>query len=143
MAFSQQVFIRWSDIDANYHLRHSVYYDFCAQHRIDILSSLGVTLAVMQQEHFGPVLFREECVFKKEIRQDDVVFVTTMLAKMKHDASRFTIRHELKNDQKLFAVITVEGAWLDTKLRKLANPVPPLVAEAMNALLRSEDFELI
>ena len=143
MAFTQQIFIRWSDIDANYHLRHSVYYDFAAQHRIDILSSLGITLAVMQQQHLGPVLFREECLFKKEIRPEDTVFISTALVKIKHDGSRFTIRHELKNEAKLFAIITVEGAWMDTKLRKLCNPLPPKVAEAMSAIPRSEDFEIM
>ncbi len=143
MSFTQQLSIRWADIDANYHLRHSVYYDFCAQHRITILSSLGLTLAVMQQQHLGPVLFREECLFKKEIRLDDIVFITTSIIRMKSDGSRFSIRHELTNEQKLFAIITVDGAWMDTKLRKLANPILPQVSEVMNALQKAEDFEWI
>lgn len=143
MLFTQPLSIRWADIDANFHLRHSVYYDFCAQHRIDILSSLGLTLAVMQAQQWGPVLFREECLFKKEIRLGDAVAVTTALAKMKPDASRFTIRHELKNEQKLFAIVTVDGAWMDTKLRKLANPIPQQVADVMNALRKTDDFEWI
>jgi acyl-CoA thioester hydrolase len=143
MTFTTQLSIRWSDIDANYHVRHSVYYDFCAQHRIDILSNLGLTLAVMQQQHFGPVLFREECIFKREMRHDDVVLLTTSVAKMKADASRFTIRHQLANEQQLFAIITVDGAWMDTKLRKLVNPIPPVVLEVFNHIPRSPDFEII
>ena len=143
MDFTQPIYIRWSDIDANYHLRHSAYYDFGAQQRVEILSSLGITLAVMQEQHLGPVLFREECIFKKEIRLEDVVFISTALVKMKQDGSRFIIRHELKNEAKLFAIITVEGAWMDTKLRKLCNPLPPHVMEAMSAIQKSEDFELI
>jgi acyl-CoA thioester hydrolase len=39
----------------------TVYYDF-AQHRIEILESLGLTMSVMQTQGFGPILFREECV---------------------------------------------------------------------------------
>ena len=143
MSLTKQVFLRWSDIDANYHLRHSVYYDFCAQHRIDILSEAGLTLAVMQQQHLGPVLFREECVFRKEIRFNDEVFVSTSIAKLKADASRFSIRHQLLNSEKLFAVITVDGSWMDTKQRKLLHPVPQMITDTMNMLPKTDDFEMI
>jgi hypothetical protein len=30
------------------------------------------------------------------------------------------------------ATITVDGAWMDTQLRKLANPVPQMATDAMN-----------
>ena len=56
--FTKEISIRWSDLDPNFHLRHSAYYDFGAQHRIEILEEQGLTLRVMQQGHFGPVLFR-------------------------------------------------------------------------------------
>lgn len=143
MSFTSKLSIRWADIDANYHVRHSVYYDFCAQHRVDILSELGVTLAVMQQQHIGPVLFREECLFKKEIRHNDTVFLTTTITKLKEDASRFTIQHELADGQRLFAVVTVDGAWMDTRLRKLVQPVPQVITDAMNAIPKSNDFMLL
>ncbi len=143
MSFTTQLSIRWSDIDANYHLRHSIYYDFCAQHRMDILSGLGLTMLVMQQQHFGPVLFREEGVFRKEIRYEDVVWLTTSVIKMKEDGSRFSIRHEMKDEQHLLAVVTVDGAWIDTKLRKLAKPVPQIVLDVMNAIPKSADFEIL
>ena len=143
MLFSKQVFLRWADIDANYHVRHSVYYDFGAQHRIEILSESGLTLNMMQEQHFGPVLFREECVFKKEVRFDDTIFITTAIAGMKPDASRFKVRHLLSNEEKIFAVITVEGAWMDTQLRKLVNPVPQVVLDTLNAMPKTDDFESI
>jgi acyl-CoA thioesterase FadM len=34
--FSKQLSFRWSDLDPNFHVRHSAYYDFGAQHRIEI-----------------------------------------------------------------------------------------------------------
>ncbi|MES2880908.1 MAG: thioesterase family protein, partial [Bacteroidota bacterium] len=71
--FKSTVQIRWSDLDPNFHLRHSAYYDFGAQHRVEILAQLGLTLRVMQTEHIGPILFREECVFRKEINLSDVI----------------------------------------------------------------------
>ena len=37
--FTKEISIRWSDLDPNFHVRHSAYYDFGAQHRIEILES--------------------------------------------------------------------------------------------------------
>jgi acyl-CoA thioester hydrolase len=98
---------------------------------------------VMQQQHIGPVLFREECLFKKEIRHDDTVLITTSLLKMRADSSRFTIRHQLANEQRQFAIITVDGAWMNTQLRKLVNPTPQIIIDVMNVIPKAPDFELI
>jgi acyl-CoA thioester hydrolase len=138
--FSKQLSFRWSDLDPNFHMRHSAYYDFGAQHRIEILEELGLTLRVMKTEHFGPVLFREECVFRKEINLSDTIVMQTKIAKMKPDASRWSIVHELYRDEVLCATITVDGAWMDTKLRKLAQPTPQIVVDALNSFPKTSDF---
>lgn len=139
--FTKEISIRWSDLDPNFHVRHSAYYDFGAQHRIEILEQLGLTMKVMQEQHFGPVLFREECVFRREIRLNSKVFISTKIGKIKADASRWTIVHELKNEtDELFAIISVDGAWIDTKLRKIANPTPKIAADVMNAMPKTTDF---
>jgi acyl-CoA thioester hydrolase len=122
-------------------MRHSAYYDFGAQHRIEILETLGLTINVLKTDNFGPILFREECVFRKEIGLSDTIFIHTKISKMRPDASRWSIVHEFKNeDDKLCATITVDGAWMDTKLRKIANPTPAIAMEAMNSIPRTEDF---
>jgi acyl-CoA thioester hydrolase len=140
-SFSKQLSFRWSDLDPNFHVRHSAYYDFGAQHRIEILESLGLTMKVLQTNHFGPILFREECVFRKEIGLSDTIFMHTKISKMRPDASRWSIVHEFKNEEdKLCATITVDGAWMDTKLRKIANPTPEIAMEAMNSIPKTEDF---
>jgi acyl-CoA thioester hydrolase len=135
--FSKQLSFRWSDLDPNFHMRHSAYYDFGAQHRIEILEELGLTLRVM---NLGPVLFREECVFRKEINLSDTVIMQTKIAKMKPDASRWTIVHEFYREEVLCATITVDGAWMDTKLRKLAQPTPQIVVDALNSFPKTSDF---
>jgi acyl-CoA thioester hydrolase len=140
-SFSKQLSFRWSDLDPNFHVRHSAYYDFGAQHRIEILESLGLTMKVLQTNHFGPILFREECVFRNEIALSDTIFMRTKISKMRSDASRWSIVHEFKNaDDKVCATITVDGAWMDTKLRKIANPTPEIAMEAMNSIPKTEDF---
>lgn len=141
--FTKEISIRWSDLDPNFHMRHSAYYDFGAQHRIEILEQQGLTMKIMQQQHFGPVIFREECVFRKEIHLGDRIFISTKVGKMKSDASRWTIIHELKDENDVIcAILTIDGAWMDTKLRKLAQPTPEIAHEVMNSFPKSEDFIL-
>jgi acyl-CoA thioester hydrolase len=40
--------VRWADIDANFHVRHSVYYDWGATVRMHYLEQCGLTTQVMQ-----------------------------------------------------------------------------------------------
>ncbi|WP_136667277.1 thioesterase family protein [Flavobacterium sp. H122] len=142
--FTKEISIRWSDLDPNFHMRHSAYYDFGAQHRVEVLENEGLTLRVMQENHIGPILFREECIFRKEIRLGNKITISTKIGKMKADASRWTIVHELKNEKdELCAVISVDGAWMDTKLRKLASPTPQIVQDVMNAFPKTDDFVLL
>lgn len=140
-SFTKELSLRWADLDPNFHVRHSVYYDFGAQHRMEILEKYGLTIRVLQENFLGPILFKEECVFRKEIRLNQKIFITTKIAKLNSDASRWTLVHELTNDKdELCAKISVDGAWMDTKIRKLANPTPKVVLDVMNALPKTDDF---
>jgi len=142
-SFSKIISIRWSDIDPNFHMRHSAYYDFGAQQRIEILQSLGLTLQLMQEQHFGPILFREECVFKKEIHLSDTITIHMKLAKRNADASRWTILHEFTGaDDKLCAILTMDGAWIDTRRRKLLSPIPAIVMDVFDSFPRAEETNI-
>ena len=139
--FNKQLSIRWSDLDANFHLRHSVYYDFGAQQRLDILNAMGLTIEIMKEQHFGPVLLREECEFRREIRLNDPVVITAKLAKLSADASRWTIQHEfLSLTQKVLATLTVDGGWIDTNRRKFVSPTPKIVIEVFENIPRTASF---
>ena len=93
--YSKQVKVRWSDLDPNFHLRHSVYYDFGAFMRTCFLVEIGLTPKVFMQQQFGPIVFREECVFKKEIQFGDKIMVNASLLKARADYSRRTIIHKI------------------------------------------------
>jgi len=139
--FVLPVQIRWSDLDPNFHLRHSVYYDWGALCRFDFLNKYGLTADVMTKLQFGPILFREECIFRKEIRFGDNVTLDLKLLKSKRDYSRWTIQHTvMKNTDKVSAVVTVDGAWLDTVKRKLAT-APPEVIDVFQQMPVVEKFQ--
>jgi acyl-CoA thioester hydrolase len=139
--FVMPVQVRWSDLDPNFHLRHSVFYDWGALARIQFLYKYGLTDQVMQSLHFGPIIFREECIFRKEIRLGDDVTINLELVKARKDHSRWTVRHNIiKNKEILSAILTVDGAWIDTVQRKLATP-PSKVVEVFELMPKPADFE--
>ena len=136
--------LRWSDLDANFHLRHSAYYDLAAQERIDILNDYGIGIELMKAENVGPVLFKESCEFKREIHLNSKIHLVTKLLKMKKDASFWVIRHEfLSENDTLHALLTVEGSWIDTLKRKLARPLPDAIFKGFESLPKSDDFEYV
>lgn len=141
MRYILPVHIRWSDIDANGHLRHSVYYDWGAYCRIHFLQENGLGTTLMQELCIGPVIFREEAVFRKEILQENRVTIDMELTKARRDFSRFSLRHTItKNDNDISAIINLDGAWMDTAKRKLSTP-PELVKNAHEQMVKSFDFE--
>ena len=140
--YSKKVEIRWSDLDPNFHLRHSVYYDIGAYCRIAFMNENLITPAAMQQFHVGPIIFREECLFKKEIKFGDEVMVNVKLNKCREDSSRWTMVHELWiNSVILAAIITIDGAWIDTTKRKLTVP-PGVFITGLNKMPRSAGFRM-
>src|SRR6187455_984649 len=122
--YSVKTDIRWADLDPNFHVLHSKYYDFVAYCRMAFLTEHGITVEVMNERNIGPILFREECLFKKEIKFGDEITITLKLDKLSADYRKWTMTHEVwKSGDILVAVITAEGAWMDTKLRKVI-PLP-------------------
>lgn len=131
--------IRWADIDANFHVLHSRYYDYCADARMKALQSGGITMQLIQQHGVGPVLLREECVFKRELKFGDAIEIRIFLQKATDDFSRWSFVNEIwKNNDTLAAVVTVDGAWIDVAKRKLVAP-PDVFQEVFKQLPKAEN----
>ena len=138
--YSKQVQIRWSDIDQNRHLRHSVYYDFGAFIRIAFLTEQGLTAAKMEELKVGPIIFREEAIFKKEIRPEDFIEMDVELLKSTPDFSRWSLRHHLKKaDGTIAAILNLDGAWIDIEKRKLTVP-GEIIRNAFEHFPKSEEY---
>ena len=140
-SYSKPVEIRWSDLDPNFHLRHSDYYDMGAYVRMCFLTDYGLGLGVLSQNNIGPILFREECLFKREIKFGDAVTINLWLQQCSPTYSRWTIQHQILIDNEtVAALITVDGAWIDTARRKLTVP-QALVTATFEQFPRSKDFK--
>lgn len=139
--YSMPLQVRWSDLDPNFHLRHSVYYDWAAMCRIAFLNEKGLTPGIMQKLNFGPIILREECVFRKEIKYGDVININLTLLKNRSDYSRWTFRHKiLKNDKILCAVLTIDGAWMNMIGRKLFIPTAEIIS-VFEQLPRDKEYQ--
>jgi acyl-CoA thioester hydrolase len=134
--------LRWSDLDPNGHVRHSVYYDWGAMARITFLDAHGVGLAWMARNGIGPVLFREEARFLREIRFGDELQIDVALAGASADGRKWRIRHRIVRGDELTATVEVDGAWLDLRARKIVVPPGELV-HAFDRAPRTEDFAVI
>jgi acyl-CoA thioester hydrolase len=136
---SHPIEIRWADLDPNGHVRHSVYYDWGAMVRLAFLERKGVGVAWMGSRAVGPVIFREEARFRKELRFVDQVHMDMRLAGASADGRKWRIRHRLVRGADEAAIIEVDGAWLDLRARKIVVPPSELI-QAFADAVRSEDF---
>jgi acyl-CoA thioester hydrolase len=142
-SFIKKIDIRWSDLDPNFHLRHSAYYDFGAYSRVCFLEEAGLTPVVMAQQNIGPVLFREECSFRKEIHFGDNISIDLQLEKSTANFSRWTMKHRIFRDEEILcATIIIDGAWIDTKLRKLTAIPEVYFSKAIGIIPKTENFIL-
>ena len=127
---------RWADMDPNGHMRHSAYADYAADQRVVQLAAWGYDVARFAELRLGPILFREETRFLKEIGIGEEIRVDSQLVSASADGARWSILHTLyKADGRVAATVTVDGAWLDLDRRKLTVP-PPELAAAFAALPR-------
>jgi acyl-CoA thioester hydrolase len=141
--FSLPIQVRWSDIDQNRHLRHSAYYDYGATARIACFSEQGLTNFKLEELHIGPILFREEAIFKREIKFEDKITIDMVVTRATADYSRWSFRHHLyKADGTLCAILNLDGAWIDVIKRKLATPNEFIQAVFQN-FPKAADFEPI
>ncbi|QIL77832.1 thioesterase family protein [Hymenobacter sp. HDW8] len=132
--------VRWADMDPNVHMRHSAYTDYAAQVRLDFLADQGFTMRRFAELRIGPILFREDTRFLKEIGMSETIRVTAELAGLNADGSRWRILHSIyKADGRLAATVTVDGAWLDLQQRKLTVP-PAEIAAAFEHISRHETY---
>ena len=132
--------VLWSQIDANQHLRHSAYADFAAQARLNMMQQLGLNPNILLEQKIGPVLFREELFYLREVALNDTIKMTCELSKARADGSRWSIRHEMyREDGVKAAIINVDGAWIDMVKRKLCL-LPADISELFMKANKTADY---
>jgi len=140
MAFFYEGQVLWAQIDANQHMRHTAYADFAAQARLTMLEYIGLKPAVLYGYNVGPVLFREELIYLREVGINEYIKVTCEIVKSRPDGSRWSIRHDLyRGDGVKAAIIVADGAWIDMQQRRLTL-LPPELSEMFMHAPKSHDY---
>ena len=138
--FERHIEIRWADIDQNGHVRHSAYNDYGAHLRIQFFAEQGLSQKKMADLRLGPILFKEECSFIKEIHPDQALRMTLLKGPISEDGSKWVLHHELFNDKdEKVAHLSVQGAWMHMDKRKLMIP-PFEYVKAMHDLPQGDYY---
>ena len=138
--FSTSCEVRWADLDPNGHARHTAFMDWATHARDALIAAEGLTPARFQQLGVGPVLFREETDYLREVHGGDTITVSLELIGLSDDLRHFRIRHRLvRQDGVECGRVVIRGAWFDLAARKVVTP-PDEIAQVAGKLPRADDF---
>jgi acyl-CoA thioester hydrolase len=141
MNFQVTFATKWSDFDPNRHMRHTAYNDYAAEVRVRFFKSQGVSIEDFAQENLGPILFKEETSFFKEIHLGEDITVNLTLKAISKNVERWKLQHQIFNENgKLAAEVMVYGAWIDLQKRKLAVPSVKF-HQLFSTLEKTNDYE--
>lgn len=134
---------KWSDFDPNRHMRHTAYNDYAAEVRVRFFQEHGLSINEFAKLNIGPILFKEETSFLKEIHIGENITVNMQLEGASKELERWRFKHQIFNENgKLSAEIKVYGAWIDLVKRKL-TALPKQYRVLFNDLPKSDQFEEI
>lgn len=132
--------VRWADTDPSGHMRHSAYNDYGAHVRVAALSQGELPIIKLMEMQIGPVAFREEMIFKHELRLLGHFEVNLSVSAMRKNGKIWTMKHEfILPSGKIAATITIDGGWLHLIERKVVPP-PEELFKTMDSIPKTPDF---
>ena len=140
MRFQVKFKTKWSDFDPNRHMRHTAYNDYAAEVRVRYFQENGLSINEFAKLNIGPILFKEETSFYKEIHIGENITVKMELEGVSKGIERWRFKHQIFNENGLLsAEIKVYGAWIDLIKRKLTSP-PKQFVEIFENLPKTNNF---
>ena len=141
--YSMSYEIRWTDLDANGHVRYSAYIDVTADLRYRFFAQRNFPPEAFLQLGIGAVYTALTANFLREVRFGETLTVTYLLAGLSPQGTRWKVQHDiLKASGKKAVTLTLEGTILNLMTRKLALPTPELLA-VFQQIPRGSDFEMM
>jgi acyl-CoA thioester hydrolase len=106
-------------------------------------SQNGFTVSRFASERFGPVVIRDELVYRKELKLMEEFRVDLEVGGLSRDGVRFRVRNTFRNAAgEVSAIVTSDGVWFDLDSRKPRLP-PQDLDNLMRALKHTQDFSEI
>lgn len=139
-SFSRTFHVRWGDLDYNGHMRNTAYLDVGADVRMMFFEQHGFSMREFERLRIGPVMFRDELEYFREMRLLERFDVALEIAGVSDDHKHFRLRNEfIRADGVVAARVSSNGAWFDLESRKIVAPPSQLIA-TFSHLPRSGDF---
>lgn len=141
--YTKEFEIRWSDVDANRHLRNSAYVDYMSHTRMSFMMENGLDQKHLVDYNLGPVAFYEHVYYFREVFPGKPVKVSLQLKGISEDGMYFQFLHNFYDEKgKNFARCEMMGGWIDMDARKLTG-LPQELLDRFLAFEKSEDFKIL
>jgi acyl-CoA thioester hydrolase len=117
--------VRYPEVDAMGYVHHSNYFQYFEIGRVELLRASGRVYADMEADGVFFVVVKAECQFKSPARNDDLLDLTTRIARQ--TAVRIDHVYELKRGATLLATArtTIACVGRDGKLREIPPELAP------------------
>jgi acyl-CoA thioester hydrolase len=140
-AYTMPYEVRWTDIDANRHVRYSAYIDAAAELRYRFFTQHDLSPEAFDQLGVGPVYTSLTANFFREVRLGETLTITYQLAGLSEQGIRWKVRHDfLKANGKKAVTVSLEGTILNLTTRQPTIPTPEIMA-VFQLVPRTSDFE--
>jgi acyl-CoA thioester hydrolase len=135
--------VRWTDIDANRHVRYSAYIDAAAEQRYRFFTEHDLPPEVFDKLDMGPVYTTLTANFFREVRLGETLTIRYLLTGLSPSGIRWKVQHDfLKSNGKKAVAISLEGTILNLTTRQPTAPTPEIMA-VFQLVPRGPDFEVL
>jgi acyl-CoA thioester hydrolase len=142
-AYSMTYEVRWTDIDANRHVRYSAYIDAAAELRYRFFTQRNLPPEAFDKLGVGPVYTSLTANFFREVRLGETLTITYLLTGLSPQGIRWKVQHDfLKANGKKAVAVSLEGTILNLTTRQPAVPTPEIM-EVFQQVPRSPNFEVL
>ena len=133
--------VRWTDIDANRHVRYSAYVDAAAEMRFRFFTEHNLTVEAFDRLGIGPVYTSMMVNFYREVLLGETLTITLLLAGLSPQGIRWKVWHDFrKSNGKKAVTVCIEGTFLDLSTRQPTLPSPEIMT-VFQLVPRTPDFE--
>jgi acyl-CoA thioester hydrolase len=135
--------VGWGDLDGNNHMANTAILDRAADTRFRYFSLHGFPGQRFATERIGPVIVRDELVYRKELRLLDEFTVDVKVVGLSGDGVRFALENTFRDIHgEVSAIVNSEGVWFDLDERRPRAPPPELDA-VQRGMPRAKQFREI
>ncbi len=141
--YTKEFEIRWSDVDANRHLRNSAYTDYMSHTRMSFFSDKGFGQLELAKLNIGPIALSEHMYYFKEVFPGNPIRVSLQLKGISENGMFFEFLHNFyDNKGRNLARCEMMGAWIDLKERKLRG-LPAELFDYLEGMDKAPGFKII